>query len=109
MPVTLTYGFTAFKEIEDYLKEKNVEGYDFIICDSLSGEDYVKLDVSKEDLIKALRIVTSMEHDYPNWIGISKKRQSVIIGLLFTRGNLSTGKTYTLTNGQLVKKDEVQN
>ena len=108
MPETLTYGFTAFKEAEDYVTNNYEENYNFILCDQLTGEDCVKLEISKEDLVRALRIVSSMEHDYPRWIAKNDKLGCYLIGILFTRGNLDTGSTYVMTADGLKKKDEVQ-
>lgn len=101
MPMTLTYGFMAFKEIEDYLKEQSVpEDYDYIVLDMMTCDGSVSLDVNRKDLIRAVKMVTSIEHDYPRWIGVDEKNKKVAIGLWFTRGTLTLGKTYRIgSNG----------
>ena len=101
MPMTLTYGFTAFKEIEEYLKEESVpDDFSYEVLDMMSCDGSIKLDIGRKDVIKAVRMVTSIEHDYPRWIGVDEKNKKVAIGLWFTRGTLTFGKTYRIgSNG----------
>lgn len=99
----LTYGVEGFKEIEAYLRQFKQEGYTLSIFDIMK-QSTAEIECSFDDMLKVIELVSSIEHDFPAWIGTNDLSESYVVGMNFTRGKIETPAAYKFEDNKLTKK-----
>lgn len=89
-PIYLTPGEDGFKEIEDFLNKRYRKDYTLSIFDGLSQATIEILPCSLSEMLDVIHYVSSVEHNFPRWIGINHLSESYVVGMNFTRGKLRT-------------------
>lgn len=100
-PVKLTYGEKGMSEIRSFLNEHKEDDYTLSIYNILE-EATMEIMCSFEEMLDVIMWVSSLEHDFPAWIGKNELSDSYVVGMNFTRGNLRTPSVYKWENGKLV-------
>ncbi len=99
----LSNGTKGFNEIEKYLKENKQDNYTLSIYDEMN-ESTAEIICSFDQMLSVIMLVTDMEHDFPDWIGMNELSDSYVVGMNFTRGNLHTPNVYEYKDGKLIEK-----
>jgi len=98
-PVELTYGNEAFKEIRSFLQEHYQEDYTLSIYD-IASQATIEVKCSFEDIVDAILYVSTVEKDFPAWIGVNELSNSYVVGINFSRGQLHTPSICEYKNGK---------
>ena len=96
-------GQKSFDEISNYISENYKESYSLSIYDIL-GEKTVEIECSKEQMIPAIMLATDREHDFPEWMSVTGRTDSIVVGMNVTKGRLETGCSYKYENRKFIKK-----
>ncbi len=99
----LTYGNEGFKEVKVFLEENYHKGFTLSLY-NLMDHSTAEIICSANEMIKVIMLASSMEHDFPAWIGINELTESYVVGMNFTRGRLKTFSVYEYIDGQLIQK-----
>lgn len=102
-PVQLTYGNEGFREIRDFLNQNYHDGYTLSIYDNLQ-QSTVEIICAVNEMVNAIMYVSSVEHDFPAWIGVNEWSDSYVVGMDFTRGRILTPSVCEYNNGKLEYK-----
>lgn len=103
LPVQLTYGNEGFKEIEEFLKDNYDKDYTLSIFDMIE-QATIEVICDFDQMLDVIMYVSNAEHDFPAWIGKNELSESYVVGINFTRGNLTTPSVCEWKGGRLVKK-----
>lgn len=101
--IKLSNGTRAFKEIEKYFKDNMKDEYTLSIYDEMN-ESTAEIICSYDQMLSVIMLVTDMEHDFPDWIGMNELTDSYVVGMSFTKGNLHTPSVYEYKDGKLIEK-----
>ena len=99
----LSNGPKSFDEIKNYLLKNYKKGYTLSLYDMME-EETAEINCTEDNMLSAIILASNMEHDFPEWIGINELKNSIVVGINFTRGNLHTNFTYTYENGKFINK-----
>ncbi len=99
-PVELTFGNKGFSEINSFLQEQYQEGYTLSIYDTIS-QSTIEVRCSFEDMLSVVMYVSSLEHDFPAWIGVNELSKSYVVGMSFSRGRLHAPSICEYKKGKL--------
>lgn len=86
------YGFNGLTEIAQYAKNHSEPDYTLALYDILTDcEMSVKCDLSQ--ITQIVSYVSTIEHDFPAWVGIDTDTKQYVVGLQFTRGRFPVPST----------------
>ena len=108
IPVKLKYGEEGFKQIETFLKNNKKNGYRLTIYDNLS-KDTVDVCCEPAEMLDVLRFVSSIEKDFPIWIGTNKFTQSYLVNMSFSRGEIPTASTIRWHKDKVIVESDKEN
>ncbi len=101
--VKLSAGKESFSEIKKYLESNKNLNYSLSIYDEIK-QSTAEIMCSFDEFISVIILVSTIEHDFPNWIGINELTDSYVIGMNFTRGTINTPAIYEYKSGKLIEK-----
>ena len=101
--IKLSNRTASFKEIEMYFNSNKKGNYTLSIYDEMS-QSTIEIICSFDQMLSVIMLVTDMEHDFPNWIGMNELTNSYVVGMNFTRENLHTSNVYEYKDGKLVER-----
>ncbi len=101
--IKLSNGTASFKEIEMYFNSNKKDNYTLSIYDEMS-QSTIEIICSFDQMLSVIMLVTDMEHDFPDWIGMNELTDSYVVGMNFTRGNLHTPNVYEYKDGKLAER-----
>ena len=99
-PERLKYGDDGIKGIKDFLKKNRNEVYTLAIYD-LIEENTLEIKCKYDEIVEVIEKIITIEHDYPEWIGINELSESYVIGMNFTRGMFHPPAIYEYKDGNL--------
>ncbi len=102
VPLQLTYGREGLKEIRLFLQEHFSAEYTLSIYDTIE-QSCIEITCDFDDMVDVIAYASSVEHDFPAWIGVNELSDSYVVGMAFTRGRLSAPGIYEWNNGKLIK------
>jgi hypothetical protein len=102
-PIKLSPGFGAFRDIQRILDENPKENYTLSIFDKLTNNT-AEIYCSISDMVEIIKYVSSVEHDFPEWIGINDLSNSYVVGMAFTRGRIEVPNYYVWKKNSLVSE-----
>ena len=103
LPVKLTYGNEGFEEIRNFLNENYNKEYTLSIYNNLE-QATIEVICDFESMVDVIAYVSSVEHDFPEWIGVNELSDSYVVGMNFTRGNLKTPSVCEWKDNKLIEK-----
>jgi len=103
MLLHLTHGDESLLEIQEFISQNKNPDYSLSIFNILE-QSTAEIICSDSEIFDAIIHISSIEHTFPEWIGINHLSDSYIVGMEFARGTIITPSVYEYKNGILTKK-----
>ena len=98
-PINLPMGTRCIHSIREFLETSDQKDYSLMFFDHLT-DSYTTVIAEFEDYVNVVVYLINVEHDFPEWIALDEITRSYLIGMSFTRGNVTAG-TYKWKDGGL--------
>lgn len=86
------YGFNGLTEIAQYVKNHSEPDYTLALYDILS-DGTMSVKCNTDQIAQIVSYVSTIEHDFPAWVGIDVYAKQYVVGLQFTRGRFPVPST----------------
>ena len=105
----MSYSPDDFNAVKSVIKNNFVKSYTVSVYDKLSGRTVEfdnTVDEALDDIIDVLYYISSKEHTFVNWIGVSSMTNCYVICMDFTRGYISFGSYHINTETKKLEKKQ---
>lgn len=86
-------------QVKNFIMENKIR--DIFLFDKLTGDGTTVECKTEADLLKAINMITNLEHSIPYFIGINPLTNDCCLLMEFTRGNIELNAIYTFKNNVL--------
>lgn len=101
LPMKLTYGSAGIREIRKFLEMYHYEDFTLSIYDIIA-QSTIEVICSFNEIMDVIVYVSTIEHDFPAWIGINELSESYVVGMSFCSGCLTAPSIKKWENNALL-------